>query len=58
MNHGPSPDSVFDLLLATAALVIVLWSFYLAVRYTFWPGETSSDHIKSRVLDDMDEGPG
>lgn len=55
MNHGGSPNTVLDIVLSIAALFIVIWAFYLAVRYTLRPGETSQNHIKRRVLDDTDE---
>lgn len=55
MNHGAGPNSIVDIVLAIAALFVVVWAFYLAVRYTVRPGETSPDHIKRRVLDESDE---
>jgi len=30
----------------------VAYAFYKAVRHTFHPGETSTDHVKWRILDD------
>jgi len=55
MNHVSGPGSVAEVLLVVVALAIVLVSFYLAVRYTFWPGELSPNHIKRRVLEDRGE---
>lgn len=55
MNHALGPTSIVDVVLAVAALFVVVWAFYLAVRHTIRPGETSPDHIKRRVLDDSDE---
>lgn len=55
MNHVAGPNSVAELLLVVVALAVVILSFYLAVRYTFWPGERSPNHIKRRVLGDNDE---
>ncbi|HNP37629.1 MAG TPA: hypothetical protein PKK10_17410 [Woeseiaceae bacterium] len=55
MNHGASAYSFLDIVISIGALIVVLWAFYLAIRYTFWPGETSPDHIKRRILDDNDE---
>ena len=52
MTHDGAPGSIVDLILVTIALVVVLISFYLAIRYTLRPGEKSPDHIKRRVLED------
>lgn len=55
MNHADSPDSILDIFLAVGAVIVVVWSFYLAVRYTIRPGEKERNHIKRRVLNETNE---
>ena len=38
-----------------AAAIVLVWSLALAIRYTVQPRETEADHIKRRILDDIDE---
>ncbi len=57
MNHSAAAHSFLDLVLVAAAVLVVALAFYLAVKYTFWPGEGSANHIKRRVLDDAGRGP-
>lgn len=52
MTHSGGPVSVVDWVLAGTALITVLVAFYYAIRFTFWPGEKSPDHIKRQVLID------
>ena len=56
-DSGIGPTSIFDLVLVIMAAVLVLLAFCLAIRYTFWPGEKSPDHIKRRVLNESDKDP-
>jgi hypothetical protein len=57
MNHSAAAHSFIDLVLVGIALIVVVLAFYLAVKYTFWPGEGSPDHIKRRVLEDLGQDP-
>ena len=57
MNHSASAHSFVDLVLVAVAVVVVILAFYLAVKYTFWPGERSMNHIKRRILDDVGRDP-
>ncbi|MGH8575171.1 MAG: hypothetical protein ACREX8_21760 [Gammaproteobacteria bacterium] len=50
------PNSLLDLVLVALAIAVVLVAFYLALRHMLYPGETSADHIKRRILHD-DETP-
>jgi len=50
--HSGGAHSLLDIALVLMALTVVVSAFSLAVRYTFDPGEESSDHIKRTVLDD------
>lgn len=54
MNHSAATHSFVDLMLVTVAALVVILAFYLAVKYTFWPGEKSTNHIKRRILDDVE----
>ncbi len=51
-----SPDTITTLGLAVVLLAtcVLIYAFYRAVYVTIWPGETSADHIKRRVLIEED----
>ncbi|HWN93052.1 MAG TPA: hypothetical protein VNQ15_16645 [Verrucomicrobiae bacterium] len=49
--------SVVEWVLVGLAACTVAYAFYKAVRHTLYPGETSTDHVKWRILDD-EEDPG
>lgn len=56
MEHfNDGPESILDLILVTASLLVVLYAFYQAIRCTMWPGERSPDHIKRRILEQDSE---
>ncbi|MFH0344830.1 MAG: hypothetical protein ACHBNF_22510 [Chromatiales bacterium] len=58
MNHSNGADpSLLELVLVGLAISVVVVAFYLAVRYTLWPGESSPDHIKHRMLTEDEEQP-
>jgi hypothetical protein len=44
--------SILEWLLVWLAACTVGYAFYKAVRHTLYPGETSVDHVKWRILDD------
>jgi hypothetical protein len=37
------------------AACTVAYAFYKAVHHTLYPGETSTDHVKRRILDDGED---
>ena len=49
--------SLVEWVLVGLAVCTVAYAFYKAVRHTLYPGETSTDHVKWRILDD-EEDPG
>lgn len=49
--------SLVEWVLVGLAVCTVAYAFYKAVRHTLYPGETSTDHVKRRILDD-EEDPG
>ncbi len=51
-----NPDTVttFGLVVVIIATFILIYAFYRAIYVTIWPGETSVDHIKRRVLIEED----
>jgi hypothetical protein len=57
MNHTAAAHSLVDFALVAVAALVVILAFYLAVKYTFWPGERSTNHIKRRILDDVPRDP-
>jgi len=44
--------SIVEWVLVALAAVTVAYAFYKAVRHGLYPGETSKDHVKWRILDD------
>ena len=44
--------SIVEWMLVGLAACTVAYAFYKAVRHTLYPGETSTDHVKRRILDD------
>lgn len=57
--HGGSARPAFyEYVLVAAAAVVMVWTLYLAFRYTVRPGEQNPDHIKRRILEDEDRGNG
>lgn len=48
--HGAGPQDKLDYLIIISAVVIVLISLWLSVRYLVRPGEKSDDHIKRFIL--------
>jgi phosphate/sulfate permease len=51
----PTTHSVVEWLLVGLAAGTVAYAFYKAVRHTLYPGETSVDHVKWRILDDEED---
>ena len=51
-----SPDTIttLGLVVVLLATCVLIYAFYRAVYVTIWPGETSADHIKRRVLIEED----
>lgn len=54
MIHATT-HSAAEWLLVAVAVGTVGYAFYKAVRHTLFPGETSPDHVKWRILDEGDE---
>lgn len=55
-GHGtlgePEALGAFDYGVVGVSVVIVIITFYLAVRYLLWPGESDDSHIKRTILED------
>jgi len=51
MNHMAGPHSLWEYVVVACAVVILIWVFYLGIKYTFWPGEEQPDHIKRKILE-------
>jgi hypothetical protein len=47
--------SLVEWALVALAACTVAYAFYKAVRHTLYPGETSVDHVKWRILDDEED---
>ena len=54
-DHKAGPSGFTDYSIAVVAVIIVLYTFYLSLKYLFKPGEISSSHIKYQVLIDWYE---
>jgi len=58
MDHSPFDRlSLFGWILVGVAAAVGVWTLWLSVRWTFFPGETEPDHPKRMILDD-DAPPG
>ncbi len=54
-HGGAARPAPYEYVLVGLAIVGMVWTLYLAVRYTVRPGEDRPDHIKRAILED-DEG--
>lgn len=55
-GHAPARQpALYEYVLVGIATVAMVWTVYLAVRYTLHPGEEERDHIKRLILEDGDE---
>jgi len=46
ITHGAGPESNWDYLIISIAAAIVVFTFYLSVKWLIRPGETAVTHIK------------
>lgn len=51
-GHGAGPSDPGDLAIVALGALILLGALALAVKFLFWPGESSKTHVKRLVLDD------
>ncbi|MDD3459085.1 MAG: hypothetical protein PHO74_06375 [Weeksellaceae bacterium] len=49
--HGPGPESSVDFIITISAVIIVLFTLILSIKYLVKPGEKNPDHIKNIVLE-------
>jgi hypothetical protein len=59
MHHWHSPHTVWEFVILIVDAIVVVWVFYLAIKYTVKPGEENPDHIKRKALEleDTDRNP-
>ena len=50
ITHGSGPQSEWDYLIISAAMVVVLATLFFSVKYLLSPGEESEKHIKRIAL--------
>lgn len=50
ITHGSGPQSSWDYLIVSVAVVIVLITLFFAIKWLVRPGEKSSSHIKYLIL--------
>lgn len=51
MHHGLiDPSDPLGLAIVAVGTIGTLWTFVLAFRLTFWPGESNPDHPKNVIL--------
>jgi hypothetical protein len=51
MQMGPPPGGdILGTIVVVAGTMVTLLAFVLAVRATFWPGETAPDHPKTIIF--------
>lgn len=51
ITHGTGPESKFDGIIITAAIIIVLFTLYYSLKYLIKPNENNPKHIKNLILD-------
>lgn len=51
ITHGAGPQAQTDFIIIAIALIIVLMTLVLSVKFLWKPGENSSSHIKRIVID-------
>lgn len=51
----PVTHPVFEWVVVGLAACTVIYAFYQAVLHTLNPGETSTDHVKWRILDEEED---
>lgn len=50
ITHGSGPQSDWDFLIISVAVVVVLATLFFSLKYLLSPGEKSEKHIKRLVL--------
>jgi len=50
ITHGAGPQGQTDYIIISSAIVIVLLTLVLSVKYLLKPGENSPNHVKRIVL--------
>jgi hypothetical protein len=50
ITHGSGPQSEWDYLIISGAIVVVLTTLFFSVKYLLSPGEESEKHIKRIAL--------
>ncbi|AHF16943.1 hypothetical protein [Niabella soli] len=50
ITHGAGPNSRWDYLIVWTAVVIVLATLFLSIKWLIRPGEQSGNHIKRSIL--------
>lgn len=52
ITHGAGPDSGWDYIILTVALLIFLFTLFYSVKWLIRPGEAAPNHIKYFILND------
>ena len=52
---GSEGGLVFGWIMVILAALIVIAAFYIWITRSLWPGEENDDHIKRRILLDVEE---
>ncbi len=50
-THGAGPESRWDYLIVSVAVIIVAVTLFYSLKWLFRPGERSQSHIKHFILD-------
>jgi hypothetical protein len=50
ITHGAGPESDWDYMIVSAAVVIVVSTLWFSVKWLIRPGEKSNQHIKRFIL--------
>lgn len=52
ITHGAGPTGTLDYIITWSAVVLVLVTLFLSIKYLIKPKEANSDHIKNSILNE------
>ncbi|GJM33337.1 MAG: hypothetical protein DHS20C18_23380 [Saprospiraceae bacterium] len=52
ITHGPGPSGTIDYIITWSAVIIVMVTLYLSLKFLIRPKENNPDHIKNIVLNE------
>ena len=50
ITHGTGPESNWDYVIISGAVIIVFFTLYFSIKYLLKPEETNTNHIKRLII--------